>query len=264
MVPDNLFLVRHGQSEGNVTQGSESLSHLTVATPDNELRLTPKGVSQANAAGVWFKEYFAEHPNTSVHGYCSSFIRALETAGHLGLGLEWRPYPFIIERSWGEFESLSPEQQAKWKASKKRSPLYAPMPNGQSLSALLPTNHIFMQMLHREHSSDTVVAVCHGERILTLRYLLERMTDRRFAELMASRSLSERVRNAQILQYTSIDPESGEKFQSFQFMRSLCPWAIRPKDLRWRKIEKARLSDEELLAYVEGFPRFLKDTPETA
>lgn len=259
MVPKHLFLVRHGESEGNVSQDDETLAEKTKGVPNNELRLTPRGVSQAQAAGEWLrKQPQLIDPSRPIVGFVSTFIRALETAGNLRLGLDWKPHSFIIERDWGQFEELGPDEQRRYKQNKRRSPLYGSMPNGQSLSTLLLSNYLFLQMLHREHSDDTVVAVCHGERILTLRYMLERMTDRRFTELANSRHTGDKVRNCQVVQYTRQNPENGELAPRFEWMRSVCPWDVREKDLHWKPIVRAKMSDDDLLAYAVQYPHFLE------
>jgi broad specificity phosphatase PhoE len=258
MVPKRLLLVRHGESEGNVSQDDPALAEKTKGTPNNELRLTPNGVQQAQAAGRWLRDYLGTlGSGRPAAGYVSTFVRALETAGHLGLGLEWQHHAFIVERDWGSFEELTAEQQAKYKAAKKRSPLYATMPNGQNLATLLMSNHLFLGMLHREHTDDTVVAVCHGERILTLRYMLERMTDRAFLELANSKHTGDKVRNCQVIEYTRLDPESGHQRERFEWMRSICPWDIRDKDLQWKPILRQKMSDKDLLAYAGSFPSLL-------
>ena len=257
MVPKRLFLVRHGESEGNVCHDDPDLADKIKDIPNNELPLTPKGIEQAQAAGAWLKQRLAEVNAGQPEGYVSTFVRALETAGHLGLGLEWQHHAFIVERDWGSFENLTPEDQARYKAAKKRSPLYATMPNGQNLATLLMSNHLFLGMLHREHSDHTVVAVCHGERILTLRYMLERMTDQQFVELCNSRHTGDKVRNTQIVEYTRTDPDTGEERERFEWTRSLCPWDLRDKDLLWKRIDRKKMTDEKLLEYTSRFRRSL-------
>lgn len=260
-MPRRLLFVRHGESEGNKTQDlppEDVRAALVKDVPDNELRLTAEGVRQAQAAGKWLREYLATLRDPGdLAGFVSTFIRAKETAGNLGLGIGWDPHAFIIERDWGKFEELTGEERKRIKARKKRNPLYCTMPNGQSLSGLLLSNHAFFGKLHREHAKGTVIAVCHGERILTARYMLERMTDKGFGDLVRSRHTGDRVRNCQIVEYTRIDPVSGRKARSFGWMRSFCPWDLREKDLLWNAIVRKKMTDEDLLAYVGDYPRFL-------
>ena len=259
MMPKRLLLVRHGKSEKNEAQGNPEFAKIMEGVPDNEARLTPKGVEQAQVAGEWLRNYLPDvrEKGEGLHGYYSPFVRTKETSGHLRLGLRWKHSPFIIERYWGDFEQLAAEEQKKHKANKKRNPLYAQMPNGQSISNLLPTNHIFFGMLHREHPEDTVVAVCHGERLFSIRYQLERMSDEQFGEVMRSSRKSLRIRNCQILEYTREHPETGLMTNSYQWMCSFCPWDLREKDLQWKSFEAYRPTDDELLADAHQYPRYL-------
>ena len=257
-MPLRLLLVRHGQSEGNLMEDDPVLAEKLKDVPNNELRLTKEGVRQAQAAGDWIRNYLAEDKSFAgrTEGFVSTFVRAKETAGHLKLGVDWRFSPFIVERDWGHFEQLSEEEQKRYKAGKKRNPLYTTMPNGQSLSSLLVGNYLFFGMLHREHSENRVVAVCHGERLLTVRYLLERMTDKKFGELIRSRHVGDRVRNCQVVEYSRINPINGDVQRRYQWMRSFCPWDLREKDLAWKQIFRSKLTDSALLQYTDEFPRY--------
>lgn len=262
MVPLRLFLVRHGESEGNVTQDlspEDPRWQKVKDVPDKALRLTPQGVEQAKTAGAWLREYLDTLiPKPMLSGFVSPFARAMETAGHLGLAIEnWRQYAFIVERDWGKFVDVSPEEQRQIKQRKKIDPLFCTMPNGQNLSTLLISNYLFLGKLHRELSKQTVVAVCHGERIMTLRFMLEGMSDLSFGELIRSRHLGDRVRNTQIVEYSRINPHSGEETTRYEWMRSLCPWDVREKDLSWKAIKRERFTNESLLAYAEQYPRYL-------
>jgi len=49
--PKRIILVRHGQSEGNVSRGRYS------EVPDNKIELTPKGHEQAEAAGLYVRSF---------------------------------------------------------------------------------------------------------------------------------------------------------------------------------------------------------------
>ena len=70
MKPYRIFLVRHGESEGNVSKT------LYTHKPDYALNLTSKGIEQAKAAG---KEIKAIIGNESVGIYYSPFFRTRQT-----------------------------------------------------------------------------------------------------------------------------------------------------------------------------------------
>jgi len=58
--PKRIILVRHGQSEGNVSRGRYS------EVPDNKIELTPKGHEQAEAAGL----YVCSFSFSGLYGLC--------------------------------------------------------------------------------------------------------------------------------------------------------------------------------------------------
>lgn len=113
MLPQELVLVRHGESEGNVAsnlmkKGDRSLGFILTDHHTARWRLTPKGVEQAKMAGEWLRanlqplpsgDYFDRH-------YVSEYVRAMETASHLGLVQDWYVDYNLRERCWGELEQV--------------------------------------------------------------------------------------------------------------------------------------------------------------
>src|SRR3989338_10939418 len=93
-MPKNLFLVRHGQSEGNLVRkqfeesGNESFfSDEFLGLHESQYSLTDLGVEQARKAGQWFsKNGFATFDRMLV----SNNVRAMQTAAHLNVsGAHW-------------------------------------------------------------------------------------------------------------------------------------------------------------------------------
>ena len=79
--PEALWLVRHGESEGNVLREAayrESLQEIALTTRDADVPLTPRGEEQSRAFGRWLAAQ-PEHlwPTAVVS---SPFVRARETA----------------------------------------------------------------------------------------------------------------------------------------------------------------------------------------
>lgn len=88
--PEQIWIVRHGQSAGNVARDlAEAGGHhlIDIATRDVDVPLSSLGEQQAHALGVWFGEMpLAQRPNAIL---CSPYERARETADiirrHAGL-----------------------------------------------------------------------------------------------------------------------------------------------------------------------------------
>ena len=94
MIPPDLILVRHGESEGNLANKHSRKGDNRFFTPEfrekhsRSFRLTDRGIDQAVAAGNWLKE---NGPKTIDRFYVSDYIRAKETAAFLGLyNADWR------------------------------------------------------------------------------------------------------------------------------------------------------------------------------
>ncbi len=259
VMPKNLFFVRHGESDGNfgrdlLHQGKIGKDHEVFKIPDHELRLTPRGVQQAEFAGEWFKNNFDE----KLYGFNSPFVRTMETTYHLKLGIKYRSYYALVERFWGGFSFAPEEKQKIIKRFMKQNPLYTTVGGGgQSLHDLFISNWIFFHQLHRKFSNKNVIAVCHGERILTLRAQLERLHDKEFKKIANSNRTGDQIRNCQILHYTRINPKTNEEAGHLSWMRSFCPWDLRDKDLKWKNISRPLLSESDLKTSFEEYPRFL-------
>ena len=86
-MPKNLFLVRHGQSEGNLTRkqfeesNNESFfSDEFLGLHESQYALTDLGVDQAQKAGQWFlRKDFTNFDRMLV----SNNVRAMQTAAPL-------------------------------------------------------------------------------------------------------------------------------------------------------------------------------------
>ena len=79
--PDLLWIVRHGQSAGNVAREEAERAGvplIDITTRDMDTPLSPLGEAQAVALGHWFGEMAPPMQPTVV--LCSPYARALETA----------------------------------------------------------------------------------------------------------------------------------------------------------------------------------------
>lgn len=164
MNPLELFLVRHGESEGNRDK------RFTGHGPSP---LSPRGVAQAEATGAALAALNVDHV------YVSDLVRTRQTAAPL-LALT-RITPVVLaeirERDMGRFVGLSFEEvQARypdaWDAILTRDPDYAP-PEGESHRACGDRVACFLDALREKHPHGRVVVVSHGVAIHhMLRHLL--------------------------------------------------------------------------------------------
>src|SRR3954454_4589986 len=92
--PTHLWLVRHGESAGNVERDAAEAARrpiIDIAERDVDVPLSPLGARQARALGLWFAQMPREAQPTVV--LTSPYLRALETTRQLAtaVGLDLAP-----------------------------------------------------------------------------------------------------------------------------------------------------------------------------
>lgn len=185
--PIHLYLVRHGESEGNLYPS------LYRSKGDHAIRLSPTGVIQAQEDGVFlaerlFEEYQAA-PETfgKIRAWSSTFYRARETNGYIlgslgekfdytpGTGiLSYREDHFLIEQKAGLFDGLSRDEFRRLypdmaetydRYERNNGRFYAPTPMGDSqLDVTIRLKH-FLGTVARDAQKNGirhVIVVCHG------------------------------------------------------------------------------------------------------
>lgn len=265
-MPIDLVLIRHAESEGNVaSKWSRRGDHSAYTTKfrqrhSSQWRLTDRGVEQAQQAGIWVRENLGTNFDRY---YVSEYIRAKETAVHLGFpNAEWFSDLYLRERDWGDLDVM-PEDERHVKygvalAKRKQDAFYWCPPNGESMASLCLRIDRVLDTLHRECGGKKVVIVCHGEVMWAFRVRLERMAQARYRELDLSTNPLNRIHNCQILQYSRIDPSSGDEAPYLGWMRSVCPFDPSLSTNEWEQIVRTRYSNTALLELVEQYPRLIK------
>jgi 2,3-bisphosphoglycerate-dependent phosphoglycerate mutase len=189
--PDHLWIVRHGQSAGNVQRDqadAAGLAFIDIAERDMDVPLSTLGEEQATALGTWFARLpEAERPTTVL---TSPYVRAMQTAAHIcdAGGVHPRAVQHVDERlrerEFGILDRLTglgiterfPEQA---ESRSRVGKFYHRPPGGESwcdvilrLRSLLDTIS-----LHHAQPGSRVLIVAHQVVVLCLRYLLENMTE---------------------------------------------------------------------------------------
>lgn len=255
--PLELIFVRHGESEGNVAVDAMERgdpSHFTSEFTNRHSStydLTPKGIEQAKAAGKWIIE--------NIHGgifdayYCSTYVRARKTAGYLGLpGAKWYVRDYIREHDWGNLDAMTNEE--RWKkypeVMRKRdiSKYYFASPGGESLADMVIRVRVgILTTLYRDLPNGRGVVVTHGNVMWPVRILMEGWLPEEFQAIRDRHNPADKINNCQIFQYSRVDPKTGKIAEKFGWMRSICPWDLGLSDNKWRKIERRKYSNEELI-----------------
>ncbi len=269
MMPMDLVLVRHGDSEGNAfkrlqkKQGDpRRFDDVFKDRHSSSFRLTDLGRRQAKASGEWLCKAFPEGFDRC---YTSSYLRAMETAARLELPqAEWRLEPCLRERDWGDLETASESERREIHAAslrmKRIAPLYWTPPNGESIIQVAESRvYRMLGTLARECSDKRVVIVAHGEAMWCFRLLLERIPEHRYREFETSTDREHRIFNGQILHYTRHDPVTDTEDPYYKRMRMIRPMSQEPFNEGWRHIERPTYESHELLELVDRQERAITD-----
>jgi broad specificity phosphatase PhoE len=189
--PDRLWLVRHGQSAGNVARElAEAAGHpmIDLPTRDVDVPLSALGERQSQALGRWFFQKLAPEERPTVV-LTSPYVRARRTAeialaegGEGAAGLKLISDERLREREFGIFDRLTkagieakfPEQAAMRAAIGK---FYHRPPGGESWCDVILRLRSVVDTLTREHRRERVLIFAHHVVVFCFRYLLEQMTE---------------------------------------------------------------------------------------
>jgi len=188
--PERLWLVRHGESAGNVARdraNAAGLGWIEIAERDVDVPLSDLGEEQACALGHWFGALPAgERPEVVL---TSPYLRARKTADILrecgGVSAEaHRPQPDerLREKEFGILDRLTsagirerhPEQAEFRRLLGK---FYHRPPGGESWCDVILRLRSALDTLSLHYAERRVMIVSHQVVVLCLRYLLENMTE---------------------------------------------------------------------------------------
>ena len=188
--PRRLWLVRHGQSQGNVARDlAHEAGHsiIDLDLRDVDVPLSELGHEQAEAAGRWFAE-LAEDEKPEVL-LSSPYIRAKQTAEAICAagGLAGGAKPTVIderlrEREFGVFDGLTTkgikEQYPTEAAHRaKMGKFYHRPPGGESWADVILRLRSALNTINLQFANKSVLIVCHQVVVLCIRYILEELSE---------------------------------------------------------------------------------------
>lgn len=266
MLPIDLIVIRHGESEGNVANKAGRKGDNSFFTPNfrnrhsRDFRLTDHGIKQAQVAGEWLKKNVGFPIDRFL---VSDYIRAKETAYELGIeGASWSVEYQLRERDMALMDNLPPDEKERLYAVEQRQYeldpfLSIPAGGGESVAALcLRLKADMIAHIARDYSSMRVGMVCHGHVMRALQLELLQLGHDDFIRLDESEDPKDKIHNCQVMWYTRRDPYDGRvQGPHLYAWRSLSPWNPEMTDTGWIKIERRKLSNDQLRAEVERYPR---------
>ncbi len=187
--PEKLWIVRHGQSAGNVARDAAHAagqSMIDIPVRDVDVPLSDLGHRQAEALGHWFAALpEAEKPEILL---ASPYVRARQTAQAIcEAGGTGEARPAIIderlrEREFGIFDRLTGRgiKEKYPELAEQRALLgkfYHRAPGGESWADVILRLRGALDTISLHHADQRVLIVCHQAVVLCLRYILEEMDE---------------------------------------------------------------------------------------
>jgi probable phosphoglycerate mutase len=215
--PRRLWIVRHGESAGNVARDAAlaaGLGRIDIADRDVDVPLSKLGETQARALGRWFADLpLDERPAVVLS---SPYVRARRTAdlvgGAGGFSHEAeRPVPDerLREKEFGILDRLTTAgvrelhpDQAEFRRILGK--FYFRPPGGESWCDVILRLRSALDTLSLHHAERNVLIVSHQVVVLCLRYLLECLTE---DEILAIDRAGD-VANCAVTEY-AFDPAAG-------------------------------------------------------
>ena len=194
--PQTIWLVRHGQSAGNVARDAAEAAGLPlidILTRDVDTPLSGLGEEQAQALGRWFGSLPAEARPSVV--LCSPYVRARETARIVlhAAGLPQDSLTFATDERLREKEFGILDRLTKHGITQKYPELaeqrthvgkfYFRPPGGESWCDVILRLRNVIDTITREYRRERVLIVSHQVIVTCFRYLFERLDEQQILEI---------------------------------------------------------------------------------
>jgi broad specificity phosphatase PhoE len=217
--PDVIWIVRHGESAGNVARDAAEAAGfpvIDIAERDVDVPLSALGERQARALGRWFGALPAESRPTVV--LSSPYVRARTTAE---LTLEAAEIPteevsFIVderlrEKEFGVLDRLTkfgimekyPEQA---EIRRHIGKFYHRPPGGESWCDVILRLRSVIDTITRDYRRERVLVVSHQVVVNCFRYLFERLSEEEILAIDRKHDLA----NCSVTAY-QFDPSLGKR-----------------------------------------------------
>lgn len=207
--PETLWIVRHGESAGNVARDAayqQGLARIELSGRDVDVPLSDLGRRQAESLGHWFSQgKEGGRPNVLLS---SPYLRAQDTArlfrdaggcpSDTRIHLDER----LREKEFGILDGLTGRgiraefpHQAELRATLGK--FYHRPPGGESWCDVIFRLRAMLDTVGLHHSGCRVMIVAHQVVVLCLRYIIEGMTEQEILAIDAHKD----VANCSITEY---------------------------------------------------------------
>jgi broad specificity phosphatase PhoE len=214
--PARLWIVRHGESAGNVARDEAHASgaeRITLSGRDVDIVLSARGEAQARALGAWFAQGSAEDRPEAL--LASPYLRAQETARLFrAAGGADADEPICVderlrEKEFGVLDGLTTSgvaavfpDQAEFR--RLLGKFYHRPPGGESWCDVIFRLRSVMDTIALHYAGQRVMIVAHQVVVLCLRYVIEKMSEEQILAIDAAGD----VANCSVTEYR-LDPDLG-------------------------------------------------------
>jgi len=230
--PAQLWIVRHGQSAGNVARDaaeSGGLAVIDLAWGDIDVPLSDLGVQQSIAVGDWFASLEpSDQPEVIL---CSPYERARQTARLVAERARWASSSATLrlderlrEKEFGVLDRLT-----KFGIRQKHPDLheqrmhvgkfYFRPPGGESWCDVILRLRSLVEMITREYAQRRVLVVAHQVIVNCMRYLLEHLDEKQILEI----DLQGDVPNCAITSYRAVRGKEDDDVLKLDLVNFLAP-----------------------------------------
>jgi broad specificity phosphatase PhoE len=215
--PQTLWIVRHGESAGNVAHfaaQAAKAARIEISLRDVDVPLSDLGVEQATALGHWFGDMAAdERPDVLL---TSPYLRARKTAEYIGAagGLGAGTLHHQVDERLREKELGLLDRLTRWGIEKEFpeqallrqhvGKFYYRPPCGESWCDVILRLRSALDTISLHYGGRRVLLVGHQVVVLCMRYLLEGLDEDRILEIDRQAD----VANCGVTEYR-FDPASG-------------------------------------------------------
>jgi broad specificity phosphatase PhoE len=231
--PSALWLIRHGESAGNVARNAAEAAGLPlidIAERDIDVPLSSLGERQARALGRWFARLPEDQQPTVV--LSSPYVRAMQTTELILSARTVTPAVRVVderlrEKEFGVFNRLTkagiasrfPDQAELRNHIGK---FYYRPPSGESWCDVVLRLRSVMAEMQLQYRRERVLVVAHQVIVLCFRYLVERMTEQQILAIDEAKD----VANCSISSYAFEHDEAGRGDMALKLYNFVTPLEV--------------------------------------
>jgi probable phosphoglycerate mutase len=192
--PAYLWLVRHGESAGNVARDkahAAGLERIDISERDVDVPLSRRGEEQAAALGDWFaKMESALQPDFIL---TSPYRRAVATADIIRQQIRGRAAQIVIderlrEKEFGILDRLTRQGIQKFypeqaEIRKHLGKFYHRPPGGESWCDVILRLRSVLHTMSLHYAGRRVLIISHQVVVLCFRYLIENLTEAQLLDI---------------------------------------------------------------------------------